>query len=70
MLDRDFPHLLREWTAADGSHMKMKRSLKVDYWKYARPGDASALLNESRCSARQISADEERTSDERDANES
>lgn len=39
ILDRDGPHLLREWTAADGSRLKLKRNLKVDYWNYNKPGD-------------------------------
>ncbi len=44
-LDRDPPHLLREWKAADGSHLKMKRNLKVDYWNYNKPGDRERALN-------------------------
>jgi hypothetical protein len=44
VLDRDFPHLLREWTAADGSVLKLKRTLKVAYWKYGRPGDRERAL--------------------------
>jgi len=43
-LDRDGPNLLREWTAADGSHYKMKRNLKVDYWNYNKPGDRERAL--------------------------
>jgi hypothetical protein len=45
ILDRDGPHLLREWKAADGSHLKMKRNLKVDYWNYSKPGDRERALN-------------------------
>jgi hypothetical protein len=45
VLDRDGPHLLREWSAADGSHLKMKRNLKVDYWNYNKPGDRERALN-------------------------
>ena len=45
VLDRDGPHLLREWKAADGSHLKMKRNLKVDYWNYNKPGDRERALN-------------------------
>jgi hypothetical protein len=45
VLDRDGPHLLREWTAADGSRFKMKRNLKVDYWNYNKPGDRERALN-------------------------
>ncbi|MBA3830393.1 MAG: hypothetical protein H0X34_00575 [Chthoniobacterales bacterium] len=44
VLDRDFPHLLREWHAADGSHLKLKRSLKVDYWNYHKLGDRERAL--------------------------
>ncbi len=44
-LDRDPPHLLREWKAADGSRLKMKRNLKVDYWNYNKPGDRDRALN-------------------------
>jgi hypothetical protein len=44
VLDRDGPHLLREWTAAGGSHLKMKRNLKVDYWNYNKPGDRERAL--------------------------
>jgi hypothetical protein len=44
ILDRDFPNLLREWTTADGSRLKMKRSLKVDYWNYNKPGDRERAL--------------------------
>jgi len=43
-LDRDGPNLLREWTAADGSHYKLKRNLKVDYWNYNKPGDRERAL--------------------------
>ena len=31
-------------TAADGNHLTLKRSLKVDYWNYHKPGTASARL--------------------------
>ncbi len=46
VLDRDFPHLLREWTAADGSHLKLKRTLKVAYWKYSKNGDRERALKD------------------------
>ncbi len=45
ILDAGGPHLLREWKAADGSHLKMKRNLKVDYWNYNKPGDRERALN-------------------------
>ena len=44
ILDRDFPFLLREWTAADGSHFKLKRSLKVAYENYTKAGDRERAL--------------------------
>lgn len=44
VLDRDFPHLLREWDAADGSRLKLKRSLKVAYWNYHKLGDRERAL--------------------------
>jgi hypothetical protein len=44
ILDRDFPNLLRAWNAADGSKLKMKRSLKVAYWNYNKPGDREKAL--------------------------
>ena len=44
-VDRDPPHLLREWKAADGSRLKMKRNLKVDYWNYNKNGDKERAFN-------------------------
>ncbi|HSV61904.1 MAG TPA: hypothetical protein VLH83_01050 [Chthoniobacterales bacterium] len=44
ILDRDFPNLLRQWNAADGSRLNMKRSLKVAYWNYNKPGDREKAL--------------------------
>jgi hypothetical protein len=44
ILDRDFPNLLRQWNSADGSRLKMKRSLKVAYWNYNKPGDREKAL--------------------------
>ncbi len=46
VLDRDFPFLLREWTAFDGSHLKLKNSLKVDYWNYGKNGDRERALKD------------------------
>jgi hypothetical protein len=45
ILDRHPPHLLREWKAADGSRLKMKRNLKVDYWNYNKNGDKERAFN-------------------------
>jgi hypothetical protein len=44
MLDREFPYLLRQWKAADGSNLKLKRSLKIDYWNYNKVGDKERAL--------------------------
>jgi len=46
VLDRDFPFLLREWNAADGSRLKMKNSLRIDYWNYNKPGDRERALRD------------------------
>ena len=46
VLDREFPFLLREWTLADGGRIKMKNSLRVDYWKYNKPGDRERALKD------------------------
>ncbi len=46
ILDRGFPYLLRQWNAADGSQLKMKRSLKVAYWNYNKPGDREKALKD------------------------
>jgi hypothetical protein len=46
VLDRDFPFLLREWNAADGSRFKLKNSLKVDYWNYSKNGDRERALKD------------------------
>lgn len=48
MLGRDFPFLLWKWDMADGSHLALKRSLKIDYWNYHGLGDRKrALLSRS-----------------------
>jgi hypothetical protein len=44
LLDSDFPFLLREWNRADGSRLKMKQGLKVDYWNYNKNGDRERAL--------------------------
>ncbi|PYL40501.1 MAG: hypothetical protein DMF34_01140 [Verrucomicrobia bacterium] len=46
VLDREFPFLLREWSAADGSHLKLKQSLKIDYWNYNKNGDRERALKD------------------------
>jgi hypothetical protein len=44
VLDGNFPFLLREWNAADGSRLKLKNSLKMDYWNYGKNGDRERAL--------------------------
>jgi hypothetical protein len=44
VLDSNFPYLLREWNAPDGSHLKLKNSLKMDYWNYSKNGDRERAL--------------------------
>ncbi len=46
VLDRDFPFLLREWQMADGSRLKMKNSIKVDYRNYLKNGDRERALKD------------------------
>ena len=46
VLDREFPYLLREWSAPDGSHLKLKQSLKIDYWNYNKNGDRERALKD------------------------
>ncbi len=38
------PHLLREWHMADGGDMRLKSSLKIDYWNYNKLGDKERAL--------------------------
>ena len=56
LLDPQFPFLLREWTAADDSHLKMKNSLRVDYRNTTRTEIASAP-SKIRCCAIRINID-------------
>jgi len=44
VLDANFPYLLREWNAADGNRLKLKNSLKMDYWNYSKNGDRERAL--------------------------
>ena len=46
VLDANFPFLLREWTASDGMHWKMKNSIRADYRKYLRNGDRERALKD------------------------
>ncbi|MHA3773286.1 hypothetical protein ACXR0O_17270 [Verrucomicrobiota bacterium sgz303538] len=44
LLDPQPPHLLREWRKRDGGILKLKRSLKTDYWNHNKLGDQEKLL--------------------------
>jgi hypothetical protein len=44
LLDAAPPHRLLEWRMADGGSLRLKRSLKIDYWNYNRPGDKERAL--------------------------
>jgi hypothetical protein len=46
VVDRDFPFLLREWKAADGSQWKLKTSIKADLASYTKPGDRERALKD------------------------
>jgi hypothetical protein len=46
LLDPGFPFLLREWQMADGSHLKLKNSLRVDYRQYLKNGDREKALKD------------------------
>lgn len=39
LLDAALPHLLREWRMADGGSLRLKSSLKIDYWNYNHLAD-------------------------------
>ena len=45
-LDASFPFLLRDWRAADGSHWRMKNSIRADPRKYLRNGDRERALKD------------------------
>ena len=47
LLDPKPPHLLREWKKSDGGSLKLRRSLKLDYWNYNKPGDLERALNDA-----------------------
>ena len=43
-LDAAPPHRLIEWRMADGGNLRLRRSLKIDYWNYNHPGDKERAL--------------------------
>jgi hypothetical protein len=42
-LETKAPHLLREWQQADGGRLKLRKSLKLDYWNHNKLGDEGRL---------------------------
>jgi len=46
VLDRDFPFLLREWKASDGSQFRLKNSIKAESANYTKPGDRERALKD------------------------
>ena len=46
LLDRDFPFLLREWKAADGTQWKLKNGLKAPFATYNKPEDRERALKD------------------------
>src|SRR5678815_4478094 len=44
LLEKAAPHLLREWKQSDGGSLTLRRSLKIDYWNYNKPGDKERAL--------------------------
>jgi len=43
-LEGEAPFRLREWRMGDGGVLKLKRSLKIDYWNYNKTGDKERAL--------------------------
>ncbi len=44
LLDGEAPWRLREWRMGDGGKLTLRRSLKIDYWNYNKPGDKERAL--------------------------
>jgi hypothetical protein len=45
-LDSNFPFLLREWRAGDGTHWRMKNSIRARYVDYLKNGDRERALKD------------------------
>ena len=45
LIDQKPPHLIRDWTRSDGSKLTLRRSLKLDYWNYNKPGNLERALD-------------------------
>ena len=46
VLDAKPPYLMREWHMADGGELRLKSSLKIDYWNYNKLGDKERAHSE------------------------
>ncbi len=46
VLEAKSPHRVLEWSLPGGSTGKLRRSLKLDYWNYNKPGDLERALSE------------------------
>ena len=44
VLDAAPPYRLREWSKPDGTLLKLRRSLRIDYWNYNKLGDKERAL--------------------------
>jgi len=42
LLEASFPHLLREWRRADGTTWRLKKSRRIEYWKFSKNEFADA----------------------------
>ena len=45
LLEAKSPHRLLEWSLPGGGSGKLRRSLKIDYWNYNKPGDLERALD-------------------------
>ena len=43
VFQKALPHVLASWTRADGSTLRLKKSLRLDYWNHHAPGDEKLL---------------------------
>jgi hypothetical protein len=62
ILDSHPPYLLREWRKADGGSLKLRHTLKLDYWNYNKLGDQEKLLS-AMTEDHEHDADEEKAKD-------
>ena len=46
ILEHKPPHRLREWRKSDGGSLRLRQTLKIDYWNYNKPGDRERALQQ------------------------